>query len=271
MLWRTRWVAVVRRPSRPARWVAWETVNRPVIGICTALTQAKWGVWDDQAALLSFNYIAAVQAAGGMAVMIPPDPQLDRDPDQILGLLDGLILAGGSDIDPTSYGAEPHPETQDPVPERDSFEIALAKRAWERDLPVLGICRGMQLINVALGGTLVQHLPDEFGHEDHRRIPGSFDGSDHDVCLEAGSLAARAAGEEVHVTKSHHHQGIELVGEGLQITGHATIDDLPEAIEAPDRRFVLGVQWHPEADESSRVVAAFVDEARAYRAARNSR
>jgi putative glutamine amidotransferase len=138
-------------------------------------------------------------------------------------------------------------------------------------MPVLGICRGMQLINVALGGTLVQHLPDEFGHEDHRRIPGSFDGSDHDVRLEAGSLAERAAGEQVHVTKSHHHQGVERVAEGLHVTGHATIDDLPEAIEAPDRRFVLGVQWHPEADDESRVVATFVEEARAARAARNSR
>jgi putative glutamine amidotransferase len=243
-------------------------VNRPVIGICTALTQAQWGFWDEQAALLSFSYISAIQADGGLAVMIPPDPELDGDPDEILDLIDGLILAGGTDIDPASYGAEPHPETQGPVPERDSFEIALVRRAWERDVPVLGICRGMQLINVAVGGTLVQHLPDEFGHEDHRRIPGSFECSDHDVRLTPGSLAARAAGEEVHVTKSHHHQGIDLVGEGLEITGHATVDGLPEAIEAPERRFVLGVQWHPEADETSRVVAALVDEARAYRRAR---
>jgi putative glutamine amidotransferase len=200
--------------------------------------------------------------------MIPPDLQLEADPDEILDLLDGLILAGGSDIDPAAYGVDPHPKTQTPVPERDTFEIALARRAWERDMPVLGICRGMQLINVARGGTLVQHLPDEFGHEDHRRIPGSFDGSDHDVRLEAGSLAERAAGEQVHVTKSHHHQGIERVGEGLQITGHATIDDLPEAIEAPDRRFVLGVQWHPEADDGSGVVTVFVEAARAYRGSR---
>jgi putative glutamine amidotransferase len=128
----------------------------------------------------------------------------------------------------------------------------------------------MQLLNVAFGGTLLQHLPDEFGHEDHRRVPGSFDGSDHDVRLKSGSLAAHAAGELVHVTKSHHHQGIAELGDGLQVTGLSTIDDLPEAVEAPGRRFVLGVQWHPEADEDSRVVAAFVGAARAYRSARGS-
>jgi putative glutamine amidotransferase len=120
----------------------------------------------------------------------------------------------------------------------------------------------MQLINVALGGTLRQHVPDEVGHDDHRRNPGSFDDSDHDVRLQPGSLAERAAGEELHGTKSHHHQGVDELGEGLVITGHSTLDDLPEAIERPDRRFVLGVQWHPEADEKSRVVGALVEEAR---------
>jgi putative glutamine amidotransferase len=232
------------------------------------LTQAQWGFWDEPAALLSYIYITAIQAAGGMAVMIPPDPELEQDPDQILDLIDALILAGGTDIDPSFYGAERHPETQQTAPKRDAVELALTRRAWERDLPVLGICRGMQLINVALGGTLVQHLPDEFGHEDHRRVPGSFDEADHDVRLTAGSLAARAAGETVHVTKSHHHQGIAALGEGLEITGRATLDDLPEAVEAPSRRFVLGVQWHPEADESSQVIAALVEEARAYRSVR---
>ena len=242
-------------------------MNRPVIGICSALTQARWGVWEERAALLSWGYITAIQAAGGLAVMIPPDPELEQDPDEVLDLIDGLILAGGNDIDPDRYGSEPHPETHAPVPERDAFEIALVCRAWDRDLPVLGICRGMQLINVARGGTLRQHLPEEFGHEDHRRIPGSFDGSDHDVRLKRGSLAATAAGEELHATKSHHHQGIDTLGAGLQITGRATVDDLPEAIEATDRRFLLGVQWHPEADETSRVIAALVEEARSHREA----
>jgi putative glutamine amidotransferase len=242
-----------------------------VIGICTSLVDASWSVWNRPAALTPYDYIVAVHRAGGVAVMIPPDPEFERDPDQILDLIDGLILAGGNDIDPAAYGAERHPETKGTVPERDASELALSRRAWERDMPVLGICRGMQLLNVAMGGTLIQHLPDEVGHGDHRINPGSFDGADHDVRLDRGSLAARAAGEEVHVTKSHHHQGVDLVAQGLQVTGHSALgDDLPEAVEAPDRRFVLGVQWHPEADESSSVISALVEEARAYRSTRAS-
>ncbi len=240
---------------------------RPTIGICTALEQARWGVWDTRAALLPFSYVKAVQDAGGLAVMIPPDPALCERPDEMLDRLDGLILAGGADIDPGAYDAEPHPATKGSVPERDRSEIALARRAIERDMPVLGICRGMQLINVALGGTLRQHLPDLVGHEEHRRNPGSFENSDHDVQLEEGSLAARAAGEELHGTKSHHHQGVDEIGEGLVVTGHSTLDQLPEAIEIPSCRFVLGVQWHPEADEQSRVIGTLVEQARQYRSA----
>ncbi len=243
-------------------------MSRPVIGICATLVQARWGHWDQPAALLGQSYITAIHTAGGMALMIPPDPELEHDPDPMLDLIDALILAGGNDIDPAIYGAERHPKTQNTVPLRDAVELALTRRAWERDMPMLGICRGMQLINVALGGTLIQHLPDEFGHEEHRRVPGSFDGADHDVRLTPGSLAARAAGELVHVTKSHHHQGIDLLGEDLEVTGYSTLDGLPEAIEAPDRRFVLGVQWHPEADESSPVIAVLIDEAHEYRDAR---
>jgi putative glutamine amidotransferase len=243
-------------------------MTRPVIGICTALVRARWGFWDRPAALLAFGYIAAIQDAGGMAVMIPPDPELEGDPDPVLDLIDGLVLAGGNDIDPESYGAQRQPGTQPSVPMRDAVEIALIRCAIERDMPVLGICRGMQLINVALGGTLIQDLPEAIGHEEHRRVPGSFDGAEHDVRLAAGSLAAQAAGEDVHVTKSHHHQAIDLVGEGLEITGYSTLDELPEALEAPDQRFVLGVQWHPEADEESRIISALVEEARAFRDAR---
>ncbi len=241
-----------------------------MIGICASLERAQWGVWDQRAALLPFAYITAIQAARGLAVMIPPDPALCERPDEMLDWIDGLILAGGADVDPSTYDAEPHPATKGTVPERDRSELALARRAVQRDMPVLGICRGMQLMNVALGGTLRQHLPDLVGHEEHRRNPGSFTDSDHDVRLEEGSLAARAAGEALHGTKSHHHQGVDVIGEGLVVTGVSTLDGLPEAIEAPACRFVLGVQWHPEADEHSRVIGALVEEARQYRVARDA-
>ncbi len=244
--------------------------ERPVIGICAGLVRAQWGAWDQQAALLPFSYITAVQEAGGLALMIPPDPSLIDDPDEMLDRIDGLIFAGGSDIDPAAYGADPHPHTNGTVPDRDRSEIALARRAVARDLPVLGICRGMQLINVALGGDLIQHVPEQVGHEEHRRRLGSFDGADHDVRLQPGSLAARAAGEEHHRTLSHHHQAVATVGAGLTVTGVSTLDELPEAIEAPACRFVLGVQWHPEADEHSRVLAALVHEAAGYRSGRGS-
>jgi putative glutamine amidotransferase len=246
-------------------------MDRPVIGIATSLTTASWSVWEQRAALTPFGYIEAIHRAGGLAVMIPPDPEFKRDADEVLDLIDALILAGGNDIDPAAYGAERHPTVTETVTERDESELGLARRAWERDMPVLGICRGMQLLNVSRGGTLLQHLPDQVGHAEHRINPGSFDGADHDVRLDRGSLAARAAGEEVHVTKSHHHQGVDVVGEGLRVTGHSALGDgLPEAMEAPDRRFVLGVQWHPEADETSTVIAALVEEARAYRSSRGS-
>ena len=172
--------------------------------------------------------------------MLPPDPEAEAAPDDVLDILDGLILAGGADIDSTTYGEAAHELTRGTRLERDRFELALARRALERDIPLLGICRGMQLLNVARGGTLIQHLPDDVGHEDHRRVPGSFDGADHDVRLAEGSLAARAAGEVDHATKSHHHQGIAQLGEGLVETGWSTLDELPEAIEDPQRRFALG-------------------------------
>ncbi|HMS62115.1 MAG TPA: gamma-glutamyl-gamma-aminobutyrate hydrolase family protein [Solirubrobacteraceae bacterium] len=231
---------------------------RPVIGICGAIESARWGVWDQRAVLTPLDYVRAVQEGGGLAVIVPPDPAFGDVPDQLLEHLDGLILAGGADVDPSFYGAEPHPATIGTAPARDAAEIALTREAIERDLPVLGICRGMQLLNVARGGTLIQHLPESHGHDGHRPNPGSFDGSDLDVHLADGSLARHAAGEQVHLTKQHHHQAVDVLGDGLVVTGWSALDDLPEAVELPGRRFVLGVQWHPEADPDSGVIGAFV-------------
>jgi putative glutamine amidotransferase len=236
------------------------TDRPPVIGICTYLETVSWGAWTDRAAMVPAGYVGAVQRAGGLAVLLPPDPAAIEEPDRVLDLLDGLLLAGGVDVGPATYGADPAEHTDAPNEERDAFELALTRRALERELPVLGICRGMQLMNVAAGGTLHQHVPDLVGHERHRVRLGTF--ADHPVRLEEGSLAARAAGEVVHRTKSHHHQSVDALGEGFVVTGWSEEDELPEAIEDPGRRFALGVQWHPEADETSRLIAALVGEAR---------
>jgi putative glutamine amidotransferase len=207
------------------------------------------------------SYSSAVEATGSLALLVPP-PRDAPGPavDAVLERIDALILAGGSDVDPSSYGAARDPETNGTCPERDRFELELTRRAVEDGTPVLGICRGMQILNVALGGTLVQHLPDVVGHNDHRHTPGAF--ADHEVRLLEGSLAEQAAGGERVTVKSHHHQGVGELGEGLVVTGWADADDLIEAIELRGHPFALGVLWHPEEDERSRVVEALVAAAR---------
>lgn len=230
-----------------------------MIGLCSALDRVRFGPWNELADHLPRSYATAVQRAGGLALLLPPDDDVARDPDELLDRLDALVLAGGGDVDPTSYGARPHPETGGTSPERDRFELALAHRALERDLPLLGVCRGMEMLNVATGGTLVQHLPDVLGHRDHAHTPGAF--AEHAVELEPGSLAARAVGAGATLVKSHHHQGVDELGEGLVVSGRSVPDGIPEAIELPGRAFALGVLWHPEADEASRVIGALVEQA----------
>lgn len=228
----------------------------PTIGICAAVERARWSHWDDEAALVPLAYVTAVQVAGGLPLIVPPDDEVAEHPDALLDKLDALILIGGADVDPATYGATADPRTGATRPERDRFELALAYGAMERGLPLLGICRGGQMVNVACGGTLIQHLPDVVGDDHHLETPGSF--SEHEVELEAGSLAARAAGAARVTVKSHHHQAVDEVGEGLVASGHALPDAIVEAVEHPDHDFTLGVLWHPEADERSKIVAALV-------------
>jgi putative glutamine amidotransferase len=230
-------------------------VSRPVIGICAAVEEAAWGPWRAVCNLSPRSYSLTLQAAGGLALLLPPDDAAAEQPAELLDRLDGLMLAGGADVDPVAYGARPHPETGPTWPERDRFELALTHAALDRDMPVLGVCRGMQMLNVALGGTLVQHLPDV---PRHRHTLGAY--SDHEVRLAEGSLAARAVeGERIRV-RSHHHQGVEELGDGLVAVGWAE-DEVVEAIEQPRKRFALGVLWHPEEDERSNVIGALVEAA----------
>jgi putative glutamine amidotransferase len=232
-------------------------MSRPLIGISAAVEQARWASWDVVVAMAPQTYATAVQRAGGLAVILPPDPAATADPDLILDRIDGLLLAGGSDIDPATYGAEPAPETTGFRPERDEFEVALLRRAIERDQPSLGICRGMQMLNVARGGTVEQHLPDRLGGSvRHREVPGTF--SAHEVAIVPDSLAARAIGAERAEVKSHHHQGVARLGDGLDVSGRSLDDDLIEAIEMPDRGYALGVLWHPEEDMESKVIGSLV-------------
>ena len=235
--------------------------TRPLIGICAAVERVSWGPWRDVPSnIVPISYSRAVQDAGAIALLLPPDDEVAQRPDELLDLIDGLLLAGGCDVDPASYGARPHAETSGTWPERDRFELALTHRAIERELPMLGICRGMQLLNVACGGTLDQHVPDQVGHQEHRHSPGQF--SDHEVRLEEDSLAARAVGADTTAVKSHHHQGIGELGEGLVATGWSSEDGIVEAIELEGRPYALGVLWHPEQDERSRVVGSLVEAAR---------
>lgn len=234
-------------------------MTRPVIGICAAIESASWAAWEVVVNLSPRAYSLAVQRAGGIALILPPDDVVAESPDELLDMIDGLILAGGSDVDPASYGAQPHSETRGSRPERDRFEIALGTRALERDMPLLGICRGMQMLNVIQGGTLNQHVRDVVQNDLHRHTPGQF--TDHAVRFNPGSLAARVVGAESTDVKSAHHQGIDQLGEGVVASGHAE-DELVEAIELPDKGFAVGVLWHPEEDERSRVVGALVNEAR---------
>ncbi|HJS94954.1 MAG TPA: gamma-glutamyl-gamma-aminobutyrate hydrolase family protein [Solirubrobacteraceae bacterium] len=232
---------------------------RPVIGLCAVRERTRWSFWDQDAHLVADSYVAPLQRAGGVAVLLAVDT---RAPLELLDRIDGLLLIGGADIDPAAYGTPRDSATEATYPDRDGFEIALLRAALGRGLPVLGICRGMQLLNIALGGTLVQDLVAADGSHPHRRVRGTFEGNDHTVRLEPGSLAARSVGEELHLAHCHHHQAVDALGDGLVVSGRAE-DGVTEAIELADGGWGLGVQWHPEANDKSRLFAALCDAARA--------
>jgi gamma-glutamyl-gamma-aminobutyrate hydrolase PuuD len=232
---------------------------KPVIGITTYAEVTQWGVWNERAALVPMLYVDAIARAGGRPLLVPPS---EDGVDETLDALDGLLFSGGSDIDPSEYGAQAHPETNNTRPDRDRGELALLEAALARDMPVLAVCRGSQVLNVARGGDLVQHLPDVVGDDKHKHTPGVF--ADHDVRVERESRLGSLVGEHAPV-KSHHHQGFGRVGEGLREVAWAE-DGTIEALEAPDRRFALGVLWHPEAGEDFALFEALVREAEAYRA-----
>lgn len=229
---------------------------KPVIGITTYLTRAAWGAWDMDAALVPVNYVQAVVRAGGAPLLVPPGADFETT----LALVDGLVFTGGSDIDPELYGADSHPETNGIVRERDEFELALMKDALARDIPMLAICRGSQVLNVALGGGIEQHVPDRVGTDAHKETPGVF--AEHEVDVLPETRLASILGDR-HDVKSHHHQGFGELGAGLREAASAP-DGTVEALEDSTRRFTLGVLWHPEAGEDLALFEALVAEAKAF-------
>jgi gamma-glutamyl-gamma-aminobutyrate hydrolase PuuD len=231
---------------------------RPLIGITAYAEEASWGVWTQRCALVPATYVDAVERAGGRPLVVPPT---EHGVEETLEALDGLLLSGGSDLDPGLYGAEPHPWTRGVQEWRDRAELALLRGALDRELPVLAVCRGSQVLNVALGGDLVQHLPDEVGHEGHKLDPGVF--GDHDIRLDPESRIGRLVGAHAPI-KSHHHQGFGALGEGLRPFAWAD-DGTIEGLEDEARPFAVGVLWHPEAGEDAALFRELVEEALQYR------
>lgn len=225
-------------------------MSRPVVGIAGYRARVRWDMWDTDATVIQQSFVAGIADAGGRALVLPPD---DVDA-EVIGRLDGLVLPGGADLDPELYGRRRHPLTEEPSRDRDAGELLLLRAALDRDLPVLGVCRGFQLLAVAYGGSLHQHLPDVLGHDEHCPTPGVP--VEHEVELTEASLATSVYGRRAMVL-SHHHQGVADAG-GLLVSGRSA-DGLTEAVEDPGRSFVLGVQWHPDISADKALFAAFVE------------
>lgn len=231
-----------------------------VIGLTTYLEQAQTGVWDVPAAFLPRVYFDSVTRAGGIAVLLPPQPVSKEIANRVLDSLDGLIVTGGKDVDPRRYGQDPHEATDEPRTDRDAWEDALLTAAIERGLPFLGICRGAQMLNVALGGSLHQHLPEVIGNSRYQLGGGTF----NLVPIEAepGSAVATLIGAEPLHVEVYHHQAIDRVADGLVVTARSD-DGVVQAVEVTGMPFGVAVQWHPEQNQDDlRLFAGLVDAAR---------
>jgi putative glutamine amidotransferase len=232
---------------------------RPIIGLTTYIEDAQWGRSREEAALLPQSYVDSVARSGGFPVLLPPS---SVEPVDVLGSLDGLVITGGPDVDPSHYGADPHAKTRPARSERDEWEMALGRAALDEDLPLLAICRGLQILNVAMGGSLHQHLPEIVGHEDHRFVVGEK--APTLVALNSDSAIAAVLGSEAEGI-CHHHQAIDRLGRRMEAVGFAA-DGTVEAVEVAGQEFALGVQWHPEDNPSDdRLFIALVQAANRYR------
>lgn len=236
---------------------------KPVIGITSYEQEASWGHWTLPAALIPVSYVRSVELADGRPFVIPP---VADAVDETLDALDGLVLSGGADVDPAQYAEDLHPMTTGLHPQRDEAELMLLEAALAREMPVLAICRGMQVLNVFRGGSLHQHLPELVAHDGHREARGTF--SEHDVRVATGSRTAAIIGHEARVLSSH-HQALERIGDGLDAVAWAE-DGTVEAVEDP-RQFAIGVLWHPEEGEDKRLFEALVDQARRFGEGRRPR
>ncbi|MFM9034508.1 MAG: gamma-glutamyl-gamma-aminobutyrate hydrolase family protein [Mycobacterium sp.] len=231
----------------------------PVIGLTTYRQRARSGVWDVEAGFLPGVYLDGITRCGGIVTLLPPQPVGGGIAGRALAALDGLVITGGKDIDPACYGQQPHPATEEPARDRDAWEFALLDAALHRGMPVLGICRGAQVLNVALGGTLHQHLPEVIGHSGHRAGDAVFATST--VLTAAGTRIAGLIGPTARV-RCYHHQGIDRLGRGL-VVGATDADGVVEAVEMPGPDFVVAVQWHPEESlDDLRLFAGLVQAAR---------
>jgi anthranilate synthase component 2/putative glutamine amidotransferase len=233
---------------------------RPLIGISAYREVAAWGVWRQDAAVLPYAYVDQVARAGGVPLLLPPvdSPDLAAAAAACVAPLHALLLAGGPDIDPQHYAAQRQLATVEVRPQRDAWELALLDAALERDIPVLGICRGAQLLNIARGGTLHQHLPEEIGHDNHRPAPAEY--GPVEITMEPDALPGSLLGGRISVP-CYHHQAVHELGSGLAVTARA-LDGTVEAVQLTGRAFVVGVQWHPEQDTDRRLFDALIAAAR---------